>query len=160
MKNAVLKWVRLSTFTYFIITFTMNMIFWITEKDPTIIKFNHNLIILLFSFLIFGIISIFTYNPKAKQPKAILLIVYKTGVIYTLIAFYLRIHALIDDNKAKYINNSKMLLLIFVVSLITAISLIKVKINKFWLKSIYYFMPFVIARQNEMNPSELPPFYF
>lgn len=139
MKNAVLKWVRLSTFTYFIITFTMNMIFWITEKDPTILKFNHNLIILLFSFLFFGIISIFTYNPKTKKTKIIPLVLYNTGVIYTLITFYLRLHAIIDNGKAEYINNSKMLLLVFVVSLITAISLIKVKINKFWLQSVYYF---------------------
>lgn len=140
MKNVLLKWVRLSSFVYFLISFTMNMIFWIAEKEPTIIKFNHNLIILLFSFLILGIISIFTYNPKPKQPKFIILCLYKTSVSYTLITFYLRIHALIDNSKPEYINNSKMLLLVLIVSLVIAISLLKIKINKYWLKSIYYFI--------------------
>ncbi len=139
LKQALTKWVRMSCLSYFSITFIMNMIYWITEKEPIIIKFNHNLIIFLLCFLIFGMISIFFYKPNIKQPNSVWLIVYKTAIIYTFLSFYLRLHSLIDKSKDIFINSSQMLLIVLAISVAISLSLVKIKINKYFLKSLYYF---------------------
>ena len=140
LKQSLIKWIRISSLLYFIITFTMNMVYWITEKKPTIIKFNHNLIIFLFSFLIVGIISILFYKKPSKNTKRSSLIIYKASIIYTLISFYLRIHAIIDEARETAINNSKMIIIVLGVSIAVSISLVFIKFKTFLFNSLYYFI--------------------
>ena len=147
LKNSLFKWLRLSCLTYFIISFSMNMIYWITSQRSTIMLFNHNLVILLFTFLVVAIVCILMYKPKPNTiaPRLPLLIAYRFSVFYTLISFSLRIYALIDTEKSSVIDDSYMLLIITGIAIVISLCITFIKIDNYLLKSIFYFIVLGLA---------------
>ena len=148
MKQQIYKWLKIACIMHFVITLPMNMIFWITEGTPTIMRFNHNLVILLLAFIISGMVCIFTYTPKPKKSKKIKnsSIVVNNGIIlFTTISFIVRIFAEIAKDKKSLINDSYMLLVILLFSFAISISITLVSIRGYWQKTIYYFLLLGIA---------------